>query len=274
MTAGMHAVDEFQEQVYCYIDGVFDEIEEFEQMNLLGTKYTFYFLREVQSFITEMWKIRDNSIYVRDGYLICYKKNLEDGRTYKASLSEIFTNAGNSSGQTTFTDAEIRGIAKQYEISDIKDVKLDEIDYKTPTDDHFYKKSKSTRIYRAEYYMISARARSSIPMKIVSYCTALECLFTTTTTEVSHRIAERVACLLGDTSVHKKEIYTTVKKAYDIRSTVVHGSLIKVNDGETIRISAELDSLLRLILTKHREVFTESDAIIDSIFIDLLFKEE
>jgi len=89
-TAGVHSIREYNDKTYFYVDGELKDIHTREQMDKVGNQYTFFFLRQAQKFALQLWEIKDNGIYVRDGFLLAYSNNFEDGCTYKASLSEIF----------------------------------------------------------------------------------------------------------------------------------------------------------------------------------------
>ena len=83
---------------------------------------------------------------------------------------------------------------------------------------------KSARYTRAVYFIQAARASSDIGVKIANYSTALEALFSTDAQELSHKLAERVACFLESAPSLRKQVFQDVKKAYGIRSKVVHGA--------------------------------------------------
>jgi hypothetical protein len=121
------------------------------------------------------------------------------------------------------------------------------------------------------YFVVGARRSSIFPMKIVNYCTALECLFTIGTQEINHKIAERVAVMLGTSSKDKKELYNVVKKAYSIRSKIVHGQYLKGSDDELASISKELDNILRQLIVGNHEVFSKDDKEAEDFFQDLIF---
>jgi len=83
------------------------------------------------------------------------------------------------------------------------------------------------------------------------YCSCFEVLFSTDASEIVHKISERVACFLGKDLAERKELFRVVKKAYDIRSKVIHGDIIGqkiVHDLATL--SERIDDLLRKIITK------------------------
>jgi Apea-like HEPN len=270
-TIGLHSNDEFQSTVYIHKKGEL-ELNNKEDFDKTGTNLTFYFLREAQNFIRELWGLKDNSIYVRDGFLAFYPNNdFEKGLTFKASLSAIFSDARATREVTEFGSAEIASILQSFTPASIKDFDNSGGNYHLPTSDHFYKKNKPERMLKAEYFTISARSNAAVPMKIVSYCTALEALFSTDTMEVSHKISERVALLLGTSAENKREIYKFVKNAYSQRSAVVHGSTIKKEELELEEISYGLDNILRQLLGGGHEVFTKNNNDIDEFFLDLLF---
>lgn len=77
--------------------------------------------------------------------------------------------------------------------------------------------------------------------------------------------------MIGTSSEEKKDLFKFIKKAYDYRSTIVHGSSLKGNDETTAEISVRLDEILRQLLTSDHEVFKKADVDIDNFFIDLIF---
>ncbi|MCK6207684.1 hypothetical protein KZX50_19770 [Bacillus infantis] len=276
-TAGVHSVDEFEGSVYLYIDGELEDIVAQEEMDEIGVKYTFFFLRQAQQFAVNLWTLKDNNIYIRDGFLINYTNQLESGRTFKASLSEVFTySTGKRDDEdgnnllALYSDNEIAEVLHNFSPYQLGD--MDEYGGKYPAASHFFKNSGSERMDRAIYFTMDARRNAALPMKIISYCTALECLFTTGKTEVNHKIAERVAVLLGNDAEDKKRLFSLIKKAYDYRSTVIHGSSLKGENKDLIEISRSLDDVLRLLINGKHEIFSKKDKEIDDLFMDLLFR--
>jgi len=96
-------------------------------------------------------------------------------------------------------------------------------------------------------------------MKIAMYIPIFESLFSSENTEISHKVAERCSYYLGGSREDKIKNYDTVKKAYDIRSKLLHGDKLTEhnkpernhNRFETqIEISIEIDNLTRILLTK------------------------
>lgn len=272
-TAGVHSIDEFNSTVYFYIDSEFKDIHSIDEMDMVGTKYTFFFLRVIQSFVHCLWKIKDNNIYIRDGFLIVYEKKIDDGYTYKASLSEIFSRSTLERNETLFLDGELQQAIDKYKVLDIAKSQIDKVDYKNPTDDIFLKNIRSDRMIRSIYFTVSARKSSIYPMKIVFYCTALECLFSTSTSEITHKIAERVALSIGNSVEDKKRLFKLIKKAYSTRSSIVHGASLSGVSADLKEMSYNLDNILRELISSENEIFSKKDNELEEIFVNLLFED-
>ncbi|MCQ4088446.1 HEPN domain-containing protein [Saccharibacillus sp. JS10] len=268
---GVHSVDEFEGVVYCYVKNEIEYIKTKEDMDQVGSNLTFHLLRIVQSFLTELWEVKDNNIYVRDGFLIAYENDIENGFTYKASLSAIFSKSTLCNDKTLYKDSELNVAIEKFKKNEKENLFNENTDYKIPTDEVFFKNKKSTRIDRAHYFVLSARGSSIFPMKIVYYCTALECLFSTAKTEMNYRIAERVALMLGNNKSDKRKYFDLIKKTYDVRSTIVHGSSLKGNSEELKNISEDLDQALRELLTTQNDIFDKEEKDMEKYFLDLVF---
>ncbi|PYF01759.1 HEPN domain-containing protein [Ureibacillus chungkukjangi] len=271
-TMGVHSIEEFKDSTYFYIDGEFVDIQTQEDMDKKGVEYTFLFLRQAQFFVDKLWEVKDNNVYVRDGFLIAYSNEFDDGFTYKASLSEIFSLSSNERRESVFSDEELQQAIENYNPIDFDYFDGRSFGGKYPPSDYFFKSKGSTRMQRAMYFVKAARSSSILPMKIVSYCTALECLFTIGTSEINHKIAERVALLLGGTPKEKKEIFGIIKEGYKYRSTLVHGQHLKVTDEHLTVISVNLDNYLREFIKNNTEIFEKNDLEMEEYFLGRLFE--
>jgi len=113
------------------------------------------------------------------------------------------------------------------------------------------KSTKVSRLERAHYFVQAARVASHVPVKIANYCTALEALFTNETSELTHKLSERVAWFIGIDTDERVDVFQRMKKAYGIRSKVVHGS---TDWGKDTHVASEtsqfLDSLLRTVFRR------------------------
>lgn len=274
-TLGVHSVNEFNNSVYFYIDGECSDIQSKEKMDEIGTEHTFFYLRQAQDFAQKLWEIKDNNVYVRDGFLIAYHEHFEDGFTYKASLSEVFTYATTEKKKSFFSNSEITSAIKDFEPSKLEEFEEESFGGKWPNSSHLFKAFGSDRMTRASYFTGKARASSIIPIKIVLYCNALECLFTTGKSEINHKIAERVALMLGTSQESKKELFQLVKSAYGTRSTLVHGQSLKGTEDKLVYLSKGLDNILRELIVHNHEIFSKEvkEDKMNNFFIDLLFTD-
>lgn len=265
--AGFHSINEFKDSTYFYSDGILGLEESIDYYNI---KYTFYLLRLAQFLTHNLWEVKDNNVYVRDGFLIVYNNNFDDGYSYKASLSAIFTYSNLEKKESLFKDDELRSAISKYELilfSDFND------QGKWPQSDPLLKAMGSKRLDRALFFIVMARMMSILPIKILSYCTALECLFTIGSSEINHKISERTAILLGDTREKRIKIYTLIKTAYKYRSELIHGQYLKGTDDDLAAISMGLDDVLRQLISNRYNIFLKNDEEMEAIFLDLLFSD-
>ena len=68
------------------------------------------------------------------------------------------------------------------------------------------------------------------------YIAALETLFSKDGSELSHKVAERVAFYLGGIKNEKMYTYRKVKGAYDVRSKYIHGSKLDKKHSTTEKL--------------------------------------
>lgn len=137
--------------------------------------------------------------------------------------------------------------------------------------------SKEYSRYGRAYSFIKAARRDFNPaMKISHYCSALESLFSTDNTELTHKLSERVAIFLKDYGYNPLTVYDQIKYYYSIRSKVTHGDSLQGKKLETIPDkSQEFDNLLRVIMN----AIISSDELMqlfngDSVAFDVHFKNK
>lgn len=105
------------------------------------------------------------------------------------------------------------------------------------------------RLPRLNYFLSGARSFEDMPIKIALYMTCFEILFSTTASELTHKLSERVAFFLGQNAAERKAIFNTVKAAYAFRSKIIHGDEVEINEKLTCTV-VEIDGLLRRIFLK------------------------
>jgi hypothetical protein len=108
--------------------------------------------------------------------------------------------------------------------------------------------------------------------KIGLLCSALECLFTTDATEVTHKVSERAAFFLSDTTKERIIISQKIKTAYSQRSKFFHGGKLKNIANDTF---FDIDEIVRRTmvkaLTEKAEIFMGSQEQLNKYFTDLIF---
>ena len=136
------------------------------------------------------------------------------------------------------------------------------------------------RVSRAFYWVSGARGASHNADRIAMYCTALEALFATSTSELAHQLAERAAVLLGSNSAERHRIYSSIKTAYGYRSKILHGAAIKKSKlSELVDAVRACDELLRrslvLAITSPdvASILNSKNDAIDEYFRTLLFDD-
>jgi hypothetical protein len=216
-----------------------------------------------------LWAVKDNSVNCKLGFLQWHR----EGTTgYESnSLGRLYFKASGKIDETVFSKSEIlraQAMILAFVMSGN------------------YKREEYTAIIKGNsclalflHHIEAARASQDLALRIMHDCSALESLIATTTSELSHQLSERTALLAANTSKEFLQTFLDMKRVYDIRSKVTHGSTLKGNClSELPSISSKLDSLLRSIFCKILEdkdllslfrVGTDND--INNHFVSLLF---
>ena len=90
--------------------------------------------------------------------------------------------------------------------------------------------------------------------------------------ETTYRLSQRVAFFLGENRKEIINMFRITKKSYSWRSKIVHGlRLIKLSDDESIRISYDLQEIMRkaiLAILQNKELVVEIDGKRREQFLD------
>lgn len=109
--------------------------------------------------------------------------------------------------------------------------------------------SKYSRYGRAYNFVKAAKREFNPAMKIAHYCSALESLFSTDSSELSHKLSERIAIFLRDYGYDPIATFDDIKSFYNVRSKVTHGDSLKSSKVEFIpQMSVKLDNYLRTVM--------------------------
>lgn len=195
-------------------------------------------LMQIQEFLQRLWIIQDNAGLQDRGWL---SANLGGNHIVHNNVWNVrHSNADGSYDVKEFTRDQI----KTARLSAIYNAKHSyEGGIPTPL------VNKTIRIERFLYFMQIARASPDVAMKIVHYCSGLESLVSSSSTELTHQIAERVACLLEDPGNGRLDCFGKIKKAYALRSRAVHGGNFKSSRIDEIKAtSIYLDNVCRRLI--------------------------
>ena len=114
--------------------------------------------------------------------------------------------------------------------------------------------------------------------KLIDLIVALESLLVKENQELSYRLSLRTSFLLGKNNKERKELFCLMKKAYNLRSKIVHGSKykneVKINN-KTIpiyKLVSNIEDILRKSIKKALN-FKDSESFLESID-NYIFGEE
>lgn len=218
----------------------------------LGVDFLAEWQLRLYSFLNALWFIKDNSVQVDRAFIFSLLKHQKVLCSMQSPHLGFFYNCKGLIQIIDYTEEEI-GEASSFYNNYLNPLVYNEI----------IKQSKKERekllgeslvvniegiskFARFEYYLGLARGNRDLSTKLSLYATCLETLFSDETQEVTHKLAERVACFLGDDGNERKIIHQTVKDAYNYRSRLTHGDAIKVKKMESmLKLSEGLDRILR-----------------------------
>ncbi|WP_043891135.1 HEPN domain-containing protein [Paenibacillus sp. Aloe-11] len=220
------------------------------------------YLKFTQFLCSAFWLIKDNSINCENGYLYISADSVEQNSVSSNMRTPFFSNALGEREDVLFTREEIEKTSELF-----GGFFINEGMQFTKDETHNYLYNRATRIERFFYFLQSARTQSYLPSRIALYCTMIETIFCSEDNmEITHKIAERVGKFLGKDFDERLTYFKTIKQAYTIRSSTVHGDKIKKsfrNDDILKQISVNLDSILRECINK---------ILLDKELIELLEK--
>lgn len=259
---------------------------------------SYIYLSIVNTFLLLLWFVKDSSAYLNNIYSINHfvenEKYMLDPLRRNCDL--LTTNSAGIHTITEFSAEELdeaQAFGKLLEpliSQDIEEIR-EEYDSKTNnrvTSSFAFNHGSKNIIARAIDFLIQARSTDNIILKLSNHIMIYECLFSISSSEVSHKVSENIALFMGNNTQERKDVFSLIKKVYNIRSSYVHGAEVKEpNNRKIIKIetlinlSFEIDNLsrniLKKILTSHLNNFFDPTSKIDpriEYFRDLLFERD
>jgi hypothetical protein len=267
----------FENSTYVYEVGEYSDLKKVFDIEYPQHIYLNYLMRKIQVFLTSLWLVKDNSVNLELGFLQIYPDDRPiQGTIHSNSIASSPNNCYGEYAETTFTSDELELAIKYFNILLEEDSDLKENGDRLPSRNPLAKGS--ARIGRALYFLFLARDESVLPLKIMSYCSVLECLFTSDSSEVTHKVSERFARFMGETYDERQRYFKLAKDLYKIRSKAVHGQVVK-DTPETMRgFLKDIDSAVRVIFSEYftdvegYEVFEYNNDDYEKWFTELILK--
>ena len=226
---------------------------EFSKNDLGGheiEKFLLLLLIWVKSLFNSAWVLFDHNMSCELAYLFHFR----DGQLFKSTSNFLAQRSTRADCTLNDINIDIDGLHKWERIHH----KINSYLYTKKSGDlRFFMEKGYCRSGRALQFIDSARNSSNLGFKIAHYISAFEALFSTSPAELSHKLSEKVAFLLGAHGLSKIEVFQNMKSAYDMRSKLVHGASLSDNKiNEMARLSICCDEYLRKIM---QLLFSEVD---------------
>ncbi|PHR56141.1 MAG: hypothetical protein COA44_08580 [Arcobacter sp.] len=227
----------------------------------------------VEILIKDSWLVKENSITCDIAYM-----KMTDGTHVEWSNNSLMAHTSLSSGEefieTTFSYKELlEWESKSNRLQSYLHEKDSSI-LKSFTEKKF------SRIGRALRFIIAANREKHTAIKIAHYCSALESLFSTDNSELSHKLSERIALFLKNYGYDPFIVFDDIKSFYNIRSKVTHGDSLQSKKADTIpELSKKCDSYLRCIIneilddSKLIDIFEGTKEIQEKYFKELILSK-
>lgn len=213
--------------IYAVIDDV-DEDDFIETARIMLSKMTY--------FEQHFWVLSDGCVGHEVGFIFGNTKN-------GAKISSLRYEGAYTLPSGDTEELECSADAFRKLVTLLRDAsKINSVNFSDQRKTHTSKKEDPLRL--AIHLIGFARSSGFIPHKIAFYCSALEAMLSTSQSELSHQIAERVAIVIN-TDETRIEKYRFVKKCYGIRSKFIHGDTVSVKEDDLVGISKKLDQTVR-----------------------------
>ena len=203
-------------------------------------EHTINFLRNIHSILTMFWLQSDNSVNCDFAFAL----SNENSFCHSNNLAMHYCTAEAGRVGKEFSPKELKELFTEYRDS-----------FKGMPEQQLYKdtsiKKDLGRISVANYHVQGARSSGDLGIKISCYCSFFEALFSTSNSELSHQLSERLAFFLCSDPRDRISLYKTIKKAYGVRSKVVHGDFVsKSQIKDLVTISRVCDDSARKVLRR------------------------
>jgi len=216
-----------------------------------------------------LWAVKDNAADFDIGFLYL----TTDKGYFETSINNFTSSSFLADGSRKVTEFELSELEKAAYY--LKESTYAEFDNRPKV----INASSYDRVGIANHFIAHARSCSDLGLRTTSYVTFLETLFTNDSSELAHKLAERVAKFLERDKENRKQLYRLIKKLYDMRSKVVHGASFKLSKStELEELTIKCDDICRRIMVKIFEsyedenIFGKPQEEIEDYFLNLILE--
>jgi len=211
---------------------------EFDESHVTSIQHLDLHLYLLKMYFFCLWTVKDNSTDFDLGFLYFQNEKNEFEASSNFISSANFTCSGLRK-QIIFTIEELAEASIFLQKNIIIETKKAKV----------ASSNKYNRITIANYFIQHARSCNDLGLKMTSYCSALETLFSNDSTELSHKLSERIAHFLSQDKKDRIELFKIIKKCYDFRSKVIHGDTLKSGKVDELdQLIVEVDKVCRDIM--------------------------
>ena len=237
------------------------------------------FLQNGRVFFQALWLVRDNAVNVELGFL--ETENAEGQKIGSSNyIVSLFARHDGSLDEEAFDLDDLKRARSFYQSHLLplvfESTSVEDLTHPPPAYSLAFCKNAS-RLSRFNTFLSGVRSERDLPVRIAQAMTCFEVLFSSDASELSHKLSERVAWFVGEGSKGRREIYSLLKRAYGVRSKVVHGdTLSPALLAELEVISREIDNLLRQVFLRiidskeTIEFFTSGNQQLEEYFLNLV----
>jgi hypothetical protein len=208
-------------------------------------------LVNVHLWLMGLWLVKDNAVDADLGWMAAKIDGVPIVNNNRWSTAT--SKADGTASYTAFTAQELReSVGFPLVLSHWSEAGPVSLDLARSGDPDLTKLSAgSLRFQRFLYFITAARTTKDVAFKVAHWCSGLEALVSSSHSELSHQVAERVASALNPPGLARLETFRLVKRAYGLRSKAVHGAAFKAADlpmlvDTSVAIDAICRSLARL----------------------------
>jgi hemoglobin-like flavoprotein len=197
------------------------------------------FLREVQSFLAEIWIHHDNSVNCQQAFALGV-----DPDSTSVNCLPVFNSS--ASGQDVILKASSKDFKNMLMSAPVQ---VDTMREEAMPIHTGLRKSRG-RINVAMQHLQAARNYRDLGFKISCYCSLFEAIFSTDAVELSHQLSQRLSFFVNESPADRLNTYRLTKKAYSVRSKAVHGDVLDKTISDLVDLAVHCDEISRKVLIK------------------------